>query len=164
MKTSWRLAKPIGNSGRLPIVIEINHKIHCQPVIPKAVQWQCNGVDWLCFTNEVKSKMQNLLDEPNLSLHISRFNDILISAAIIHMWKTKQSKKSKPWMALHVQAKICTRNRLRRTIHQNTRTGWMLAVKLPRLSTRPRQIAGTISFKTQCRTQTTQICGKSSKV
>ena len=25
VKTSWRLAKPIGNSGRLPTVIEINH-------------------------------------------------------------------------------------------------------------------------------------------
>ena len=63
--------------------------------------------------------MNNLPDEPNLSLRISRFNDILVSAVTTHAGKSKPSKKSKPWMTPHVHTEICTRNRLRRTIHQN---------------------------------------------
>ena len=63
--------------------------------------------------------MNDLPDELNLSLLVSCFNSMLISAAITHVGKTKPSKKSKPWMTPHVRAKICTRNRLRRTIHQN---------------------------------------------
>ena len=66
-------------------------------------------VDWSCFINEVESKMDNLPDEPNLSLHISCFHDLLISATTIHVGKTKPNKKSKPWMA-HMRAKIRTRN------------------------------------------------------
>ena len=75
-KTSWRLAEPIGSSEHLPILIKINHKIRYQPVVPKAARWQRNGINWSCFTNEVESKMNNLHNEPNLSLCISRFNDI----------------------------------------------------------------------------------------
>ena len=63
--------------------------------------------------------MNNLPDQPNLSLRISRFKEIIISAATIHVGKTKSSKNSKPWMTPHVRAKIRTRNSLRRTIHQN---------------------------------------------
>ena len=105
-------------------VIEINHKIHYKPVVPRAARWRRNGVDWPCLTNEVESKMSNLPDEPNLSLCVSRFNGILISAATTHVGKSKLSKKSKPWMTPHVRAKIRTRNRLRRTIHQN-RQEWI---------------------------------------
>ena len=72
--------------------------------------------------------MNNLPDEPNLSLCIRRFNDILISAATTHVEKTKPSKKSKPWMTPHVQAKIHTRNRLPWTIHQN-RQEWIDACR-----------------------------------
>ena len=68
--------------------------------------------------------MNNLLDKPNLSLRISRFNVILIPAATTHIRKSKPSKKSKPWMTPHVRAKIRTRNCLRRTIHQN-RQEWI---------------------------------------
>ena len=118
-KLSWRLAEPIGNFDHLPILIEINHKIHYKPVVPRAARWRGNGVDWSCFTNEVESKMNNLPDEPNLSLRVSRFNDIPISAATTHVGKSKPSKKSKPWMTPHVRVKIRTRNRLSRTIHQN---------------------------------------------
>ena len=63
--------------------------------------------------------MSNLLHEPNMSLPVSCFNEILISAATTHAGKSKPSKRSKPWMTPHVRAKICIRNRLRRTIHQN---------------------------------------------
>ena len=63
--------------------------------------------------------MTNFPNEPNLSLRISRFNEILISAATTHVGKSKPSKKSKPWMNPHVRAKICNRNRLRQTVHQN---------------------------------------------
>ena len=68
--------------------------------------------------------MTNLPHEPNLSLRVSRFNEILISAATTHVGKSKPSKRSKPWMNPHVRAKIRTRNRLRRTIHQN-RQEWI---------------------------------------
>ena len=74
--------------------------------------------------NEVKSKINNLLNEPNLSPRISCFNDIVISAATIHNGKTKPIKKCKPWMTPHVRTKIHNRNRLRRTIHQN-RQEWI---------------------------------------
>ena len=39
----------------------------------------------------------------------------------------------------------------------------MLAVKPPRLSTRPGQKAGKISFKMQCQIQMAQICGRSER-
>ena len=63
--------------------------------------------------------MSNLPSEPNLSLHVSCFNDILISDATTHVGKSKPSKRSKPWMTPHVRAKICNRNHLHQTIHQN---------------------------------------------
>ena len=72
--------------------------------------------------------MNNLLDEPNLSLIISRFNGILISAASTHVGKTKPSKKSKLRMTPHVRAKLRTQNLLRRTIHQN-RLEWIDAFR-----------------------------------
>ena len=78
--------------------------------------------------NEVEWKMSNLPDEPKLSLRVSRFNGILISAATTHVGKSKSSKKSKPWMTPHVRAKIRTRNRLRQTIHQN-RQEWIDACR-----------------------------------
>ena len=74
--------------------------------------------------NEVKSKINNLLNEPNLSPRISCFNDTVISTATIHNRKTKPIKKCKPWMTPHVRTKIHNRNHLRRTIHQN-RQEWI---------------------------------------
>ena len=119
VKISWKLAEPNASSNHLPIIIEINCKICYQPVIQRASRWQHNGIDWSCFTNEVKLKMDNFPREPNLSLCISRFNDILISSATIHVGKIKPSKKSKPWITPHVRAKIHTQSCLRQTIHQN---------------------------------------------
>ena len=72
--------------------------------------------------------MNNLPDEPNLPLRISCFSDILISAETTCIGKSKPSKKSKPWMTPHVQAKILTRNRLRWTVHQN-RQEWIDACR-----------------------------------
>ena len=127
-KTSWRLAEPIGSSNHLPILIEINNKIHYKSVVPRAARWRRNGMDWSCFMNEVESKMSNLPVEPNLSPCVSRFNGILISAATTHVRKSKPSKKSKPWMTPHVRTKICTRNHLRQSIHQN-RQEWIDACR-----------------------------------
>ena len=118
-KTYWKLAEPICSYVHLPILIEINYKIRYQSAVPRAARWRSNGVHWSCFSNEVESKMNNLPDERNLSLRISRFNNILISAATTHVGKTKPSRRFNPCMISHVQAKILTRNRLRRTIHQN---------------------------------------------
>ena len=118
-KTTWRLAEPIDNSDHLPIIIKLNHKICYKSVIPRSARWRRNGVDWSSFTKEVESKMANLSNKPNLSLPVSRFNEILISAATTHVGKSKPSKKSKLWMNPHVQAKIRNRNRLRQTVHQN---------------------------------------------
>ena len=39
--------------------------------------------------------------------------------AVDYTMESKPSKKSKPWMTPHVRAKIRTRNRVCRTIHQN---------------------------------------------
>ena len=72
--------------------------------------------------------MGNLPHEPNLSLRVSRFNEILISAATTHVRKSKPSKRCKPWMTPHMRAKIRTRNRLCRTIHQN-RQEWIDAYR-----------------------------------
>ena len=119
VKTSWRLAEPIGSSDHLPIIIKLNHKICYKPTIPRSASWCRNGVDWSSFTNEVESKMSNLPHEPNSSLHVSRFNCILMSAATTHVGKAKPSKRSKPWMTPHVWAKIRIRNCLHQMIHQN---------------------------------------------
>ena len=72
--------------------------------------------------------MSNLPNEPNLSLCVSRFNDILISAATTHVGKSKPSRRSNPWITPHVRAKICNRNCLRQTIHQN-RQEWIDACR-----------------------------------
>ena len=84
-KSFWILAEPIGNSDHLPIIIELNHKICYKPVIPRSARWRRNGVDWSSFTNDIETKMSNLLNEPNISLRVSCFNDILISAATTHL-------------------------------------------------------------------------------
>ena len=70
----------------------------------------------------------NLHNEPNLSLRISCFNDILIFATTIHVEKPKPSEKSKPWMTPHVPAKLRTWNRLRPTIHEK-RQKWIKACR-----------------------------------
>ena len=79
-------------------------------------------------TNHIEIKMSNLLNEPNLYLRASRFNDILISTATTHVGKSKPSRRSKSWMTPHVRAKIRKRNRLRQTIHQN-RQEWIDACR-----------------------------------
>ena len=52
--------------------------------------------------------MNNLPDEHNLPLQVSRFIDILISTETTHVGRSKPGKKCKPWMTPHVQAKIRT--------------------------------------------------------
>ena len=93
-----------------------------------------------------------------ISLYI---NDIFISATTIYFGKTNPSKKSKPWMTPHMQAKIRTWNRLHRTICQKRQEWINSCLKTLRLSTRPKQKVGKISFKTQWWIQTIQICRKS---
>ena len=66
-KTYWGLAEPIGSSHNLSILIELNHKIRYQPFVPRTAQWS-------------QSKMNNLPDEPNLSLRASLFKNILINS------------------------------------------------------------------------------------
>ena len=108
--------------------------------------------------------MTNLPNEPNLSLRVSRFNDILISAATTHVGKSKPSRRSKPWITPHVRAKIRNHNRLCQTIHKTAKSGQTLAVKLPRQSRRLNQRAGGIYLQTRCPTETVLTCGKLSKV
>ena len=123
-KTSWSLAQGIGSSDHLPISIVINQRIRYEPFIPRKARWCCNGIDWSCLSNEIESRMQQLPEEPIISIHISRFNNILKSSVSLHVGRTKRSKKPKPWINPHVPAKISHRNRLRRTIHQ-IRQEWM---------------------------------------
>ena len=63
--------------------------------------------------------MENLSKEPNISLRIFCFNNILTSAGILHVGKSKPNKKSKLFVTPHVQAKIRTRNFFHRPINQN---------------------------------------------
>ena len=72
--------------------------------------------------------MSNLPNELNLSLRVSRFNDILISAATTHVGKSTPSRRSKPWITPHARIKIRNRNRLCQTIHQN-RQEWIDACR-----------------------------------
>ena len=67
--------------------------------------------------------MRNLPNEPNLSLRVSRFNGILISAATTHVGKSKPSRRSKPWISPHVRAKIRNHNRLCQMIHKTAKSG-----------------------------------------
>ena len=87
--------------------------------IPRSARCRRNGVDWSCFTNDVESKLTNRPHKPNLSLRVSYFNEILLSAATTHAEKSKPSKRSNRWMTPHVRAEIRTQNRLHQTIHQN---------------------------------------------
>ena len=68
--------------------------------------------------------MQQLPEEPNISIRISPLNNILKSSASLHVGRTKPSNKPKPWINPQVRAKIRNRNRLHRTIHQN-RQEWI---------------------------------------
>ena len=159
-KTSWRLAEGIRSSDHLPIIIEVNHKICYKPVIPKPARICRNGVDWSCFTNEVESKMSNLSHEPNLSLQISHFNEILISAATTHVGKSKPSKNlnlgqlliCEPKSALEIVSTVLS--------IKTARSGQMLVVKLLRQSMRPSQKSGKIFSKIRCQILTVPTCGK----
>ena len=108
----WQLRPPSYHN-------QLDHKICYKPVIPRSARWRRNGVDWSSFTKEVESKMSNLPLEPNLSLRVPRFNDILIFAITTHVGKSKPSMRSKTWMTPHIRAKIRIRNHLRQMIHQN---------------------------------------------
>ena len=68
VEASWQLAEPTGSSNHLPTIIEINHNICYQPVIPIAATWQCSRVDWSCFTNKVRMKMNYI--PPGITIHI----------------------------------------------------------------------------------------------
>ena len=119
-KTSWTPAEPIGNSHHLPNDIVINCRNRYQPVIPRRkIRWRCNGSDWSSFTNEVESRLQQILEEPNMSIRIACFNNILTSVASFHIGKTKPSKKLKLWINPHDRPKIPNRNQFHQTIHQN---------------------------------------------
>ena len=107
--------------------------------------------------------MQQLPEEPNISIRISPLNNILKSSASLHVGRTKPSNKPKPWINPQVRAKIRNRNRHHRTIHQN-RQEWIDACqKQTSLSTKPRPIAGRIPYTVPCQTLTTQMHEKSSK-
>ena len=164
VKISWKLTEAIGSSDHLPIAIEINHKIHYQPVIPRSARWQRNGVDLPCFTKEVDSKMENFPGKQNLSLHITCFNNILTSAATTYVGKSKPSKKSKPWMTPHMRTKIHIHNCLCRTIHQN----WQEWLDASREAAKTINKAKTESWKdflhNAMLNSDGQICEKSFKV
>ena len=68
--------------------------------------------------------MQQFPEEPNISIRISRFNNILKSVASLHVCKTKLSKKPKPW----INPEICNCNQLCHYIHQN-REEWIDAYR-----------------------------------
>ena len=61
--------------------------------------------------------MEQLPDEPNISIRMSRFNNIFKYSASRHVGKTKPSKKPKPWINPHFRAKFHNRNHLCFTIH-----------------------------------------------
>ena len=92
----------MGSSDHLSIIIETNRKISYQPVIPSSARWRSNSVDWSCFTKDIESKMENPPEEPNLSMRITHFNNIVTSTATTQVGKSKPSKKPKPWMTQHV--------------------------------------------------------------
>ena len=145
-------------------MIKVNHKICYKPVIPRSARWHRNCVDWSSFTNDVETKMSNLPNEPNLSLCISCFNDILISTATTYVGKSKPSRRSKPWITPHVQPKIHNRNRLHQTIHQNHQEWTDACHEATEAINEAKQRAGRICFKMRCRTQMVPTCGKISKV
>ena len=95
---------------------------------------------------------------------MSHFNNMLFSAANIHVGKQNRARDLNfGW--LHT----CERNSVHEiaSMWQSTKTNrcrLVLDLKSPRLSSRPRQKVGKISFKTQYQIQKAQICGKSSKI
>lgn len=95
-----------------------HHQPQDQIAIPRKTRWCHNGANWSSITNEVEPKMQQLLEELSISIHISRFNNIL-SAASLHISKTIPSKKQKPWINPHICGKIRNQNCLHCNIHQN---------------------------------------------
>ena len=150
VKTSWRLAEPIGSSDHHPIIIELNHKICYKPVIPRSASWCRNGIDCSSFTNEVESKMSNLPHESNSSLHVSCF----IASSCLQQLLT--SEKLNPardqnlgWLHMFEPKSVFEIASIKWSI-KIARSGEMLVVKLTRQSTRPRQRVGKIFSKTQC--------------
>ena len=95
-----------------------HHQPQDQIAIPRKTRWCHNGANWSSITNEVEPKMQQLLEEVSISIHISRFNNIL-SAASLHISKTIPSQKQKPWINPHICGKIRNQNCLHCNIHQN---------------------------------------------
>ena len=62
------------------------------------------------FSKVVDGQMTKLVTENNLSKSLGRFTDILNTVAEVSVGKTKLQRKTKPWITLHVRAKIRTRN------------------------------------------------------
>ncbi len=127
-KATWEVLEPIGDSDHLPISITINHRIKYQPVLPRKASWKRNGVNWEEFSTKVDEQMTDLPEEPNLSVRIARFTNILTSTAEVHVGKSKPRPQGKSWMTPDVRAKIRTRNRLRRTIG-SSREEWIQACR-----------------------------------
>ena len=73
--------------------------------------------------------MQQIPEEPNISIRISWFNNIFKSSDSRHVDKTKLIKKPKPWINPHVWTMVSNRNRLRCTIHENQQE-WIDALDL----------------------------------
>ena len=161
-KTSWRLAEPINSSNHLPILIKINHKICYQSVILRAARWKHNGIDWSCFTNEIKLKMNNLSDEPNFVHLVSMTFWSLLYQSTLGKQNLARNLNFR-WLHMCKLKSVLKITSVGQSIKTN-RSGSMLDMRLPRLSMRPRQKVGKISLKMQCWIQMAQICGKSSKI
>ena len=164
-KISWRLAESIGSSDHLPILTKLNHKI-CYQLLSQelldgiettltgsALQTKSKSRKWTIFLMNItylfKSLVSLTFSSQLKQLTLEDLNPARnVNLGWLHTCKPKSTLEI---ASVGQYIKI-------------DRRGSMLAVKPRRLSTRPRQKVGKTFFKTECRIQMAQMCGKSFKV
>ena len=164
-KTSWRLAESICSSDHLPILTKLNHKI-CYQLLSQelldgiettltgpALQTKSKSRKWTIFLMKLTYLFKSLVSLTFSSqLKQLTLEDLNPARNVNLGWL----HTCKPKSALEI-ASVGQYIKI-------DRRGSMLAVKPRRLSTRPRQKVGKTFFKTECRIQMAQMCGKSFKV
>ena len=164
-KISWRLAESIGSSDHLPILTKINHKI-CYQLLSQelldgiettltgpALQTKSKSRKWTIFLMNITYLFKSLVSLTFSSQLKQLTVEDLNPARNVNLgwFHTCKQKSALEIASLGQYIKI-------------DRRGSMLAVKPRRLSTRPRQKVGKTFFKTECRIQMAQMCGKPFKV
>ena len=116
-KCTWSVGEDLGGSDHLPILVTLNNSVMHQSIHRKNARWKDKGVDWAKFTEALEELQSEInTQEGSMSSVVNQFTEMMTNAGIKHVGKSKQGKKTKPWMKPPIRAAIRRKNALRRNI------------------------------------------------